>query len=429
MIERVVARAFVKWSSYNTTPHQREEPTMNKTMTQMCLLSLIAVGFVACTEDPADNNSTSAGTDMATTPVDMGPATDMPVTTPDTPIDTPDTTPDTPDAAPDMDEPAVGGNCTSATPPERCAADPATFSDWAPASVISRLELMDDTCCYDYTGDDVINNSLGKTLSQLGATLGFSIEDANGAIGSAIADGSIALVLEHQGVDLAGGPFSINFLLGEQDGDFTAPLEAGGNKYKISPTSFEAGVWPQARIADASLTGTQVEGGPGVVAIVLNFLGVQLTLRIVAAQVEATVDNADAGVKLSSGKLGGLIRADDLVGALNDFADTNCGCFMIEAEEEGGEIDPFLKGNLVEGYECADLGKSTCDENADGPEGICAQISGACSLIPSVLPTLTDVNSTDVGNSCEAQVDCDSISVGFTFDAFGAEITGVAPAE
>lgn len=396
---------------------------MNKTMTKVCFLSLMTVGFAACGEDPADNNSTSAAKDMAMTIPDMGntPA-DMPATTPDTPADTPDTPVDTPDAAPDMPVVAEGESCASTPPPARCAADPATFDEWAPASVISRLELMDATCCYDYTGTGDINNSLGNTLSQLGPGLGFSLEDANGAIASAIDDGSIALVLEHQGVDLAGGPFAINFMLGEQDGDFTGPVEAGGNKYKISPTSFEAGVWPQARIGNAVLAGTKVDGGPGVVAIAINLLGVQLTLRIVAAQVEATVDNADAGVKLSSGKLGGVLKVDDLVGALNDFAGTNCGCL-------GLGDDTFISGNVIDGYECTDTSASTCDENAEGTEGICAQAGGACTLLVGVLPNLADVNSSNIGSECEVGLDCDAVSVGFTFDAFGAEITGVAPAE
>ncbi len=394
-------------------------------MTKLCFFSLMTLGLAACGGDPAENNQstnnatpdmTTGGMDMPATGMDMAPEADMPATGMD--------------MAPEADMPApvdMGGepaaeSCTSANPPERCSANPDEFSDWAPASVVSRLELTTaDDCCYDYTGNQEINNALGKLIDQLGGAAGFGLEDVNGSIAEAIADGSVALVLEHQGVMPAtGGPFAINFMLGEQDGDFTAPSPDGGNQYKIDPVSFEAGVWPQARIGNANLDGTSVTSGQGVVAVAINLFDITLTLRITAAQVEATVASADdKGVKLTDGKLGGVLRVDDLIGALNSFTSTNCGCLGLE----NGEL---LTGDIVDGYECAAI-NDTCNAEVS-IENTCSTIAGQCNLI-KVIPTLADVNSSNIGMSCESQVDCDAISVGFTFDAEGAVITGVAPAE
>ncbi len=408
---------------------------MNKTMTKLCFLSLMAFGFTACSDDPetsspADMSSTTDSgmdtVDEGTTEVDMGGEEDS--------------TPDTGDMTDGTDmggETVVDADCTGANPPERCAADPATFSDWAPASVVSKLSLTATTdtdtdagvipgCCYDFTGDGELNNALGNLVKQLGPQLNLSLEDANATLQGAIDDGSVALVLEHQGVDAAGGDFAINFLLGVQDGDFTGPAAEGGNQYKINPSSFDAGVWAQARIPNANLAGTAVTGGPGLVAIAFNLFGISLNLQIFAAQVEAAVASIDDnGVALTGGKLGGVLRLNDLFGALNSFAATNCGCLNL------ADGDTFIVGdNVADGYECGDLSNSTCEEGGPGEfDGTCASVAGQCTLVATTLPSLADVNSEAIGSECSVGEDCDSLSVGFTFEAAGAVITGVAPAE
>lgn len=420
---------------------KRKEQVMNKTMTKLCFLSLMTVGFAAaCSGDPADNNGTTTQDMNTSTDNDMngGGGDDMKGGGMDADMgETPE--PDMPGGMDMGDDMSGGGetaqSCSDPNPPARCNADPGTFTDWAPASVVSKLQLtatMDseiegetlEGCCYDFTGDGELNNALGGLVDSLGGTFDFDLAGINETLQGAIDDGSVALVLEHQGVDPAnGGPFAINFLLGQQDGDFLAPDAAGGNQYKINPASFDQGVWPQARIGNATLAGTSVSGGPGVVALSFTLFGINLNLRIVAAQVEASVTSTEGGVKLENGKLGGVLRINDLVGAVNNFAATNCGCLMLDNA-------PLINGdNVADGYSCTGVTQSTCENGAGEFDSVCAQVSEQCGLVATALPALADVNSEAIGTECYDDETCDSLSVGFRFEAAGAVITGVGAAE
>jgi len=99
--------------------------------------------------------------------------------------------------------------CTDTPKPARCDADAATFTEWAPASVVNTFAIPnpnDDLCCFDFNGDEVADNGLGQALGLMEPIL----VSVNEGIADSIASGSLALVLEHQGVDLtAEGDFSI----------------------------------------------------------------------------------------------------------------------------------------------------------------------------------------------------------------------------
>ena len=325
--------------------------------------------------------------------------------------------------------PAEATSCDSDPRPERCDADPGTFADWAPASIISTLKLVgeegDDPCCFDYDGDDEVDNNLGETLAALGPAVGFSVADANTSIAEAIAGGSIALLLEHEGVKAEGGDFSVNFYLGEPDGEFTAPDPAGGNTYKIDPASFDEGVFPQARIDVATLSGTDVTSNSGTVAIAIELLGAVLNLRVTAARVAATVDldrsgfDDGTGVALVDGSLGGVIRISDVIDALNNFLDTNCDCIT---GFEGSYISTDAEG----AYVCAEgADTTTCDPDNE-TQDICVAIADNCGLAVGFLPALADIDADNIGGGdCADSETCNATSVGLTLEAHGAQITGV----
>jgi hypothetical protein len=300
-------------------------------------------------------------------------------------------------------------------PPERCAADAAAF-EWGTASVITSFaiegEADDPVCCFDYNGDGDVDNALGTLLA--GANFQGQINDS---IAEGINDGSIAILLEHDGLEgpLMGGTtaeFNVNFWLGEwgtdADGNVITALDpAGNNPLLIDPASIDSGAQPLAYIPDAQLDGGAVDAGPGVFQLAIELLGTPLVLRVSAARVQADVDfpnsSIDGGVALTNAQLGGYVKAEDIVEAINVFA-TTCECLGLN----GAPL----------------LGDTGCSPNADAAactdagEDTCAQIASNCNLL-SAVPALADIDADGDG-------ELDAISIGATFTAAGATIQGVA---
>jgi len=420
---------------------------MSKNSLKICAASLLAVGLVACgPDDTSDNSSTNNSTTNNSTSNNMttNNSTSNNMTTNNSTSNNMTTNNSTSNnmttTTPPVNNTSVGNNtttveeevtCDSDPRPERCDADPATFDAWGAASVVASLEIVaDDSCCFDFDGDDVNDNGLGDLLASAGSSFGFSVDDANSTIQGAIDDGSIALLLEHQDLAEAGGDFSINFLLGAQDGDFTAPVAEGGNTYTIDPASFDEGVWPQARVGNANLDGTTVTGGPGTVGIAISLFGATLNLRVTAAQLNAEVDSArtafdGTGVALVNGEIGGIIKAADLFDSLNNFFDSTCGC-VSGVDGDLISYNPDDIANTATTMCAAAPDTSGCDENDDA-QSACATIVDNCETVVGFLPLLLDIDSRKLGENCEEgeEITCDSLSVGLEFEAHGAAITGV----
>ena len=404
---------------------------MLKHLTKLCILCALTAGLVACgddTEEAANNdNNDNNDNNSQTTP-------DPNNTTPDPNNTTPDpnnTTPTTPTTPPVTLAPPV--TCDSTPRPERCDAPQDTFDEWAPASVISSLRIVgamgDEDCCFDFTGDGQVDNILGETLGGLN-----QLTSINDSVAGSINDGSIAVVLEHQGLSDSSNEFSINFLLGEQSGAFTTPNADGGNAYLINPLSFDEGVWPNARIATATLADGMVTTEAGVVGLSIELFGAALNLRISGALIEADVDATrtnltdGTGVALVEGKLGGFVRLVDLYDTVNNFYAANCGCIT------GGDGTKLIDYDMssADTASCVkELDSSACDKN-DSVQDACVTIQGQCSLVTTVAG-LTDVDSTKYGQQCvddlTGESTCDSISLGARFEAAGANIEGVAAAQ
>lgn len=330
---------------------------------------------------------------------------------------------------PPMDKTAP--KCTDATPPARCAADQATFTDWQPASVISAFAVCDpnvEACGFDYNGVAGPDNGLGDTLSIMDGL----IDQVNDGISGSIEEGSLALVLEHDGVDLAAdGAFSVYFLLGEPQNGLTAPSVEGGNEYKINPASFEMGTYAQAA-ALGELKGGNVTAGPGIVTLSIALFGTSLNLAITSAQISATVDaantSADKGVALKDGQLGGVIRVSSVFDALNQFSGTNCAC--VTGLTNGKLID-YDVNDLAAATCVAGVDASACDSN-DQTQGICKTlVDDACGFVGTIAAIAPDVNADNLGKDClepALGIECNAISVGAKFTAVGAKITGVVEA-
>jgi hypothetical protein len=419
-----IAARYLAYVSHHPTS---KEVYMSKSLLRICAAFALLTA-IGCGDDKPENTNNTNNTSPDMTP-DMTATPDM-TTTPDLPV--------VDDMGPDADmavEEPGAPKCTDTPRPARCDEDPATFDQWQPASIISSFVLADGTCCFDYDGNDTPDNGLGSLLTDLGPTLGL---DVNGTIASSIADGTIAIVLEHDGLTstAVGTKFAMNFLLADpSDAANPAPVEAGANKYLINPASFDAGVWPQARTENAEiLAGNKIVAGPGRLVLRLELLGITLDLIISKARIEgeldlANTDLATKGVAIKAGgKLGGVIRMADLFDAVNTFASTKCGCL--------GYTAGMTRAPLV-AFSPADPGDAMCDENytagtcdeADDVEKICLTlVEDACGYF-STISIAADVRAD--GRSCVEGSNpppCDAVSIGAKIGAYGAIIEGVAPA-
>lgn len=331
----------------------------------------------------------------------------------------------------DSDEPQTNDqnlDCTTSPAHERCGASPASYNKWQAASVVNKIELVaDDSCCFDLNGDGKNNNALGELL-KLAASSGVNIEGFNQNIKGSIDDGSLVLLVEHQYIKPEGGPFSINYYLGEADGGFTTPVAQGGNKYKIDRGTFSQGVWPSARMSKADHDGRALSAGPGTVNITTALLGPPITLNITAAQIDAKIDATRSsfepgsdGVALVQGRLGGAVRVSELFDAINDVYADNCSCAPIE----GGK--PFIDYNVenLSKAACAAPMNDTSSCNPDDQaQSLCVSVYNICKLV-GFAQRVSDIDADSPQGDCKTNKTCNAISLATTFEAVGAKITGV----
>lgn len=330
--------------------------------------------------------------------------------------------------------------CGDPDEPPRCSEDPTTV-EWAPSSIINDFFIegtdSEPVCCFDYTDDGDIDNSLGLNLAGFGL-----LADINTTVAESIGDGSLALTLEHEGLDALDNDdaFTVNFFLAEHDGDYGGACEddtgctdgvctgatgdgsmdgectfgdfdlAGANPVLIDPVSFDEGAQSQAYLPSAAIASSAVTAGPGSMKLEIELFESPLQLTISLARIEADVDPAasamdDTGVALTSGKLGGVVRTEDIFVAVNEFAESSCACLGLGGEQLVNPADG----------QCADTPASTCE--ADN-EDTCVEVAGACDLFGAV-GIFADVDLDGDGLA-------DSISVGAAFTAVGANITGLS---
>lgn len=312
-------------------------------------------------------------------------------------------------------EPApTGCDLPEAERPERCE-QTGTDTEFGPASRVTTFyvngEEGDEDCCFDLNGDDQPDNALG-ILNSLG--------DVNGSIADSITSGSLVLMFEHAGLTEipSNAPYTLNVWLGESFEGPTVP-----DTLTIDPTSVDQGSYPQASLANANIEDGVLTAGPGIIDVTIaleGLLDAPLSLRISKAQIEGTVDSSssiedgivikDENAALTGGKLGGAIRVDDLVKALNGYTASSCECYGLDGDDLVTYSGP---GTLS----CVDLpepgeGGYTCEEDST-----CASVVGVCEQL-SVLDLLVDVDTDGDGTD-------DALSIGVRLDAEATQIDGI----
>lgn len=296
-------------------------------------------------------------------------------------------------------------SCDSADPPPRCKVEePDDFEDFGPASLFTELKIADEGCCFDLNpetpGQD--DNALAGVI-EIASSLG----EVNQALQESINDGTVTIILEHDGLEeiAAGAEYNINFLLGEK-------VDDDGDETNVDVVSFEQGVYPHAMLPGAKITEEngelRLDAGPGTVIIELHLFDVDLRLSIRNAMIRAypTGTNLDGGLNLEDGSIGGIILFDELVDAVNDVA-SNCDCL--------GNPTTLYDVTKPQGEECADY---TEQLPACAGEGFCKELAEFCGSFSVAKMLAADVYTTP-GSTLP-----DAFSVGLTFKAKGTQIVG-----
>lgn len=285
----------------------------------------------------------------------------------------------------------------------------------------------DDTCCFDFNGDGTEDNALGDLLKTAGALLQL---DLNGTIREQIETGSLTLLLETVGVDDVSNDDSldINGFYGE-DGDGDLSNNASGmSTFSVDPSSFQSGTAnPIIGFANAAISGGNLSAGPDLFQLSVPIVGAQLDVAVTATKLETDVALGPNGSGLSmgsgselGGRLGGVIKRDDLYSALNAFVLT-CTCI-----EYTDPADTMLIG--ADG-QCNAVKPGTCDANVDGEA--CAQLPPLCGTLLAFIDSDVDTACIESGEYVEADCDGenDAISIGVFIKATSGTINGVLDCE
>lgn len=385
----------------------------------------LGLGVVGCGEDEAETATTDTGT------VDTG---------------TEDTGSGAADTGTEDTGTADTGTEDTGTPDTTPVPTDEQFS--GPFSYVWRIQLpqsgTDAECCFDFTGDGVTDNGLGTLTGALGAISPDT--DIQATLDGAVADGSIALLLEYAGLDetTKTGPTQLWFYLATNDVDgdgsgdqaWDPALKAGDGIFQVQPASLAADGSPLIKFESASIDSNVLGAGPGDFPLSIPIPGLlTLDVTIKQATLEADVRAEATGIFTTDadidsdldgttevwggGKLGGVIPVDQVIGILNDLAN-DCACAGIAPDAA-----VIIAGEGTDQYDVACDPNITINDSActDADGLICGNLSTVCGFAPA-LPTLGLIDVDTNGNTIP-----DAISVGLRLSMSGAALaaTPVAP--
>ncbi|MBL8785828.1 MAG: hypothetical protein JNJ59_13055 [Deltaproteobacteria bacterium] len=269
-----------------------------------------------------------------------------------------------------------------------------------------------DACCFDFTGDDKVDNKLGSVLKAASGLLNL---DINATIAEQITSGSLTLLLETKGVDDAANDSSVA-IAGFYGASVDANAAAGTGHFTANPSSFQTGTnvplisFPTAKIVSSVLT-----AGPNLFQLSLPIVGAQLDIAVTNTQLEGTVAVGPNGKGLTmdgngglGAKLGGVVKKKDLYDALNGYLST-CTCVT------GGAL-------ISEAGTCNTLNTSACDNATDGQA--CTALPQYCSALIGLLSADVDLN--EDGDTKDID---DGISIGVWVKATSGTVDGVDQCE
>jgi hypothetical protein len=341
-----------------------------------------------------DNTATNNVSDMGDSDADMGPE-DM---TPE------DMAPE--DMPPDFDEqpcfhPAADPQC----PPKEFGA----------ASIMTTFVILpDNSCCFDFGGNQALDNRLGTLLSAA-ESLGF---DVNTGIANALRFGDVIYTLEYSG--LSNTVYANNFGLAfytarDTDFDFEPNFMGMGEIY-INPEALLTQSPPEPRwsFGTTSVRNNELQASDGFLKLDFPGLLDEVRINVTQAKLTATIEpDADfkggGRVALSNGKIGGVVLRDDFFGSLNE-ASANCECIQRRVYSRNASGTYSCNSTIDDEISCQLSPLAGCRFLAS--QQYCGQIGSLSSLV--------DIDTDGDGAN-------DGYSFGATFTAVGAEIWGIDP--
>lgn len=394
-----------------------------------CAALALALAGAGC----GDSGGGGGGRD--TQPLDTAPAD---TATPDT------ATPDTATADTLVADTAVADTApgdTIATDTVKDPNDPCSYAFSDNGSYLLHLALASvsgtdgadgkpvDHCCFDQTGDGVVDNKLGEVVALIQG-LPQITNTVNAVIAENIGDGTLTLLFEVAQLDsfAADNDATIYGFYGTDTDTDHANNVAGTGSFTANLSSFTPGTaTPRIAFPGVIVTNGHFVAGPSVFHLDIPLAGgLELVADVQRAKLEGTMAAGPAGGVAIDGttanpeggtfgaKLGGIIAQDDLFGAFNDFVSARCGCLSVPG---GG---PVLINNAAnESWSCASsIDKSACSES-DPAQKQCRTLADVCGIALALVAP--DVDTDSSGKP-------DAFSLGFWVKATGATIVGVDPA-
>jgi hypothetical protein len=387
------------------------------------MIAVLCVLATACSDDStstSNNTNNSNNSNNSNNTADAGPDTAPEL---DAELDSPaDTAPDLNDAGQDVEQDAGQDAEQDVFMFPDADVDPCAFPSadptcpdgpYGPGSFITALQIPEQpTCCFDYTGDGVIDNKIGSLLS-IARGLGF---DVNAGLTDAIANGQLINLLGYANVQNAefDADLDVAFYKGA-DADFDFGLNLLGlGDFLILVESLNADTSPRWTFGSAQIRNSLLDARDGQIDLDFPDLLDQVRIPVIQGRIEATIlpgaDLRAAGrITLDQGKMGGVVLRDEFFQSLND-ASQACFCLAKDVYERQADGS----------YDCV----STPDD-----EIICQGASAGCQFLAR--QQYCGLLGTAISNAVDVDTDGDNLpdsySFGATFTGVGASILGDAP--
>ena len=285
------------------------------------------------------------------------------------------------------------------------------------------------TCCDKFEGSLYPDEEFDNGLAYLAPLIEGQLKDENGnpqklsdLLSDQIASGTVTILWDH--IQLDGADDADGFILAGLLGAFaegttfdgaggTKNASTGAGEFLINASSFKAGTGdPIIAFNPVSMSGGNMQAGPGPFTLNLPILGFDLSLQVSETRITGEATISAEGVTYANGTLSGYVKIADIFGALNDVAGT-CDCLGLN----GGDLIALN----ADKWECT-IATTAFEACAGDPESICDTLSGA-GQVCGFLGVITGVLDIDTDGDTKG----DALSLGLQWDGVTGAVTGIAP--
>ena len=313
--------------------------------------------------------------------------------------------------------------------PAGYAADHANTVSYVKSLVIPENGDEGPTCCDKFEGSLYPDEEFDNGLAYLAPLIEGQLKDENGnpqklsdLLSDQIAFGTVTILWDH--IQLDGADDADGFILAGLLGAFaegttfdgaggTKNASTGAGEFLINASSFKAGTGdPIIAFNPVSMSGGNMQAGPGPFTLNLPILGFDLSLQVSETRITGEATISAEGVTYANGTLSGYVKIADIFGALNDVAGT-CDCLGLN----GGDLIALN----ADKWECT-IATTAFEACAGDFEFICDTLSGA-GQVCGFLGVITGVLDIDTDGDTKG----DALSLGLQWDGVTGAVTGIAP--